>query len=95
MKTIWKYPLLAIRSDIPMPLGARVLCVQTLNNVPCIWALVNPNESQQIIRTFIGHGTGHQIEDDKELYIGTVQIHDAIDVVNGIALVHIFEKQIE
>lgn len=79
------------RASIAMPEGARVLDVQMRHDVPCIWALVNPN-SAPVDRIFRLYGTGHSIQsDDIDNYshVGTFQMA-------GRALVfHLFEEKKE
>jgi hypothetical protein len=44
MLRIYKYQLETTGvQEIEMPQGAIILSLQTQNEVPCIWALVNPN----------------------------------------------------
>lgn len=42
---IWKFKF-PINDNvcIDMPIGAEILTVQTQNNTPCIWAIVNPTK---------------------------------------------------
>lgn len=74
MKTIYKYPLEIIDyQSIEIPLGSEILTVQIQNEIPCIWAIVNP-DFIKIKYTFRIFGTGNPIEDDfKGSYIGTYQ----------------------
>lgn len=60
---IFKYPLpgLSVAMEISMPDGARILCVQTQNGVPCIWALVDPS-NPMIRRGLSVVGTGSDVE---------------------------------
>lgn len=82
MKTIYKYKITAGLNVIDMPYNAKILSVQTQDNDPHIWALVDtehPNEA----RSFFPIGTGW--DNEKELkkqnlhlklhkYIGTFQL---------------------
>jgi hypothetical protein len=79
MRTIYKYQI-PIEDEfvLPLPTGARVLCVQVQHSVPCIWALVEggagvPTED----RRFALRGTGHPCDDELNgaTYIGTFQLH--------------------
>lgn len=85
MKSIWKFPLKAEgKQSIVIPEGAVLLDVQTQHQIPCLWALVDP-EAEQETRLVITHGTGHPVGEDTGAYIGTYQI-------NGGSLVfHVFE----
>ena len=79
MITIWKYPLSVPHSKtdeqtIVTHKGAVILCVQTQQELPCLWVKVNTeNELEPIkIRTF---GTGHDmIFKGSNKYIGSYQL---------------------
>jgi len=87
MKIIHKYQLLNETHSINVPEGAEILSVQTQNNVPCIWMLINPKETKFDIRTFSMYGTGNTFNQDGKKYIGTVQLD------GGSSVMHIFEKE--
>lgn len=91
-QTIWKYQLSIEDSNIfLMPKFSRILCVKTQAFVPCIWALVNPDEEMQENREIVIQGTGHvhAIEFPGELiYIGTFLTLD--DTFVG----HVFERRL-
>ncbi len=88
MKTIYKYPLkVEGYQEVEMPVGAQILCVQTQNETPCLWAKVNTeigNRAKRIVTI----GTGHPITDnplyDLE-YIGTYQ------KLAGVLVFHVYE----
>jgi hypothetical protein len=84
MKMIWKFPLRDMGPcEVPMPQGAEILDVQMQNELPCIWAMVDPHAPVEA-KTFVIHGTGHVVGDDTKLsYIGTVQ--------QGTLVWHVFE----
>ena len=85
--TIYKYPIMTTdKQSIQMPLGAKILCIQTQNELPCLWALVDdlPLEPRCIL---IFH-TGHPVPADKSLYyIGTYQL------LGGQLVFHVFEDR--
>lgn len=87
-KTIWKFPLqVADRQSIKMPIGAEILTVQTQNEEPCLWALVDPKAETEsrYIEIF---GTGHKVCYDMGVsrkYISTFQMGD------GRLVFHVFE----
>ena len=85
MKIIHKYQLLNETHSINVPEGAEILSVQTQNNVPCIWMLINPKETMFDIRTFFMVGTGNCFNQEGK-YVGTVQLD------GGSSVMHIFEK---
>lgn len=73
MKTIWKYSLDGIMSEIQMPLDAQVLTVQTQNGQGhFLWALVNPMNDLET-RKFTIVGTGNPFDSADTKYIGTFQ----------------------
>lgn len=84
--TIWKFGLpIDDRVVIPMPAGASVLCVQTQNDAPCLWAVVDPGEKLEN-RVFLVRGTGHDLgEAEWRHYIGTFQI------IGGALVFHVFD----
>lgn len=72
MKEIWKFPIEMGANKIEMPNGAVVLTVQLQNDIPCLWAIVNPEEASNT-RVFHIHGTGHPLEVAPRDYVGTFQ----------------------
>jgi len=85
-KVIWKFELETTdKQRIKIPLGAEILTIQTQDGVPCIWALVNPDNTNEDIFIEI-FGTGHEINygmgADRK-YLGTYQL--------GSLVFHVFE----
>lgn len=74
-KKIFKYQLETKDiQQVEMPQGAEILCIQTQNETPCIWALVEPNATVTK-RAFEIFGTGHNVhENANRKYIGTYQL---------------------
>lgn len=73
MLTVHKYPLeITDRQCISMPMGARVLKVDSQNGQPMIWALVDTERmmADHFVRIV---GTGHPAEESVEArnYLGT------------------------
>lgn len=88
MHTIYKYPLESGDvNEIEMPEGAKVLTVQIQRDIPCIWALVDPNMDNKVVRRFHIYGTGYQILRPNDRYIGTFQLY------GGALVFHVFEEQ--
>ena len=87
-KTIWKFELETTDNQtIEMPVNAEILTVQTQNEIPCIWALVDPTQvkEKRFIEVF---GTGHDVHYDMGVsrnYLGTYQLH------GGSLVFHVFE----
>lgn len=85
-KTIWKFPIPC--EDIfklDLPLGAKVLTVQTQIGTPCIWVLVDP-EMEETPYWFRLAGTGHPLDPvESETYVGTFQLRD------GALVFHLFQ----
>lgn len=83
--SVWKFPL-PIADDVvlEMPVGARVLAVDTQHETICLWALVDPDaETQQ--RGFCVRGTGHPFTGSEGEYLGTAMLRD------GVLVFHVFE----
>jgi hypothetical protein len=83
---VWKFEVpVRDRFEIEMPVGARLLTVQTQNGRPHLWALVNPHAETET-RVFWVMGTGHQAADlDGAEYVGTFQM------LGGQYVWHLFE----
>lgn len=81
---VFKYPLTPYTTVIEMPMGAKILTVQTQRGAPCIWALVNDDYPSEE-RRFIVYGTGHPLCENMQEYIGTFQLD------NGDLVFHVFE----
>lgn len=89
MKTIWKYQLEIIDSQmIPMPYGAEMLSVQLQNGYPCLWVLVE-TKNRKVPIWIHTYEIGHEIQDHINLeYISTYQI-----IEKGLVF-HVFERVI-
>lgn len=89
MQIIYKYPVPSEdKFMLMLPLGAHVLTVQSQNNEPQLWALVDPQQPLEP-RHFRLVATGQQLADpfDKSsyVYIGTFQL------LTGRLVFHLFE----
>lgn len=75
MKTVWKFQLPITDSfTVAMPKGAKILKAEQQGNIPCLWALVN-SENTHESRSFVMRGTGYPLDGvDTEKYIGTFLI---------------------
>lgn len=87
VQAIWKFQIqIKDTQTVTMPYGAKILCVQLQNGVPCLWALCLVKE-QPWARTIDIFGTGHLINDMyTRTYIGTVQME------GGALVWHVFER---
>lgn len=83
MKAIWKYAINPL-TTISIPEGARLLSVETQDNQPQLWALVDPTKAKEQ-RTFRAVATGQDFEEEGHVYVGTVHIN------HGSLVFHIFE----
>lgn len=88
-RTIWKYKL-EVNDDqqISMPKDAKILTVQSQNEMPCLWALVNPYETEEELRYIEMYGTGSSVECNagtEREYISTFQM------MGGEIVFHVFE----
>lgn len=90
MPVIWKYGIPCDdRFMLSLPLGARVLCVQSQSGVPCLWAVVDPERPTQM-RHFSLVATGEpRPGSELNRYIGTFQLPDDTLVY------HLFEDRHE
>ena len=88
MKTIYKYPLFVTRTqDVRLPIGADILTIQVQNELPYIWALVDPMAEKESVTIEIFR-TGEQINFDMgadRVYISTFQ------VIDGTLVFHAFK----
>jgi hypothetical protein len=76
VKVIYKYLLRTVDEQIVlMPPGAEILSVATQNNVPCIWALVEPGGGS-VPHRFGIYGTGHPLPEDLGEFVGTFFMFD-------------------
>lgn len=86
---IYKYPLRTLHTqEVEMLAGAKILTVQSQDDVICIWVEVNEAETKTEKRTFNIRGTGYAFSDVSEVYIGTVQLQ------KGILVFHVYESKI-
>lgn len=87
-KSVWKFPIAVEDVQCLMtPLGAKILCVQTQNGMPCLWAEVDTEAPVNDMRTIVTVGTGHVMEFKafEGVYIGTYQLQ------NGALVFHVYE----
>jgi hypothetical protein len=89
-KRIWKYELKNTDlQKVHIPKGGEILTVQTLNDKPCLWVLVDTSQPQPLEeRMFEIFGTGDLIQYDMgtdRKYIGTYQLY------GGDLVFHLFE----
>ena len=83
--TIWKYPLRPDTCGMRLPQDAKILCVQTQAEEPFLWVLLD-KDKPLISRQVIVYGTGHNVIDTSQRYIGTFQLH------GGSLVFHVFEE---
>lgn len=77
MQAVWKYHLPFGRGPlyrVTMPYGAVIIAFQMQAQVPTVWAIVNPDETQTETRTLRIVGTGHREVVPFSTYRGTAQI---------------------
>lgn len=85
--TIWKFSLpIDDTMFLSMPAGAKILSVQTQDDEPMLWALVDP-KAPTVKRSFVLRGTGHPMsyEDAALPFIGTFQMRE------GALVFHLFD----
>ncbi len=84
MTQVWKFPLPILDVvDLTVPEGAVPLCVQVQDDIPCLWARVDPDARVGAMRLRIA-GTGHYLEQNVGDYIDSFQMH------GGALVLHVF-----
>jgi hypothetical protein len=76
-KQIWKFPINPNKIIVEMPKDAEILTIQTQNETPCIWDLVNPENAKEL---------RHCEWDIERKYINTFQLD------GGSLVFHLFER---
>lgn len=91
METIWKFPLeIQGSQEIQVPKGATILSVIDQNNIPVMYAIVDPEASKMPLKVQI-RGTGRPVEKhltDAHYFLGTVSI------LGGTLVWHVFVEKI-
>ena len=91
MKSIWKYPFQVKDSfTLVMPQSARILCVQTQYDTPCIWAMVDPDEAHED-RNFVIAPTGGIAPELPEETTSTIEYIGTFQMLDGRLVWHLFE----
>jgi len=72
--------------SVKIPVFARILTVQTQNDLPQLWVLCDESEDVER-RTFVTYGTGRRMSEDPGEYVGTYQM------LGGSLVYHVFEKR--
>lgn len=83
MKTIFKYELSPLLTELDVPKDSKVLSLQTQHGIPCIWLLVDPSKENTKLKLTVV-GTGNQICVENKSYVGTFQMDD------GFLVLHVF-----
>lgn len=86
-KVIWKFPISIHTTSIRIPIGSDILSIQVQGNIPCIWALVDPEmEKETTFIDVIGTGQEFRTLSINRKFIGTIQLG------GGALVYHIFEQ---
>ena len=89
MQTIWKFPVsVDDYFEVTMPIGSKVLSVQTQRGLPAMWAAVD-SEADVETRGFCLRGTGHPLDSTESRFIGSFQLY------GGNLVYHLFEVKHE
>lgn len=85
MTTIHKFPLKTTDSQkLFITHGAKILCLQVQNGIPCVWVLMD-TEEHPVVAEVTTIGTGHDAENVlPDSYIGTYQLQ------GGALVFHVF-----
>lgn len=75
---IWKFPLEFDGPNNPVevfiPEGAELLCVQTQQGRPCLWAQVDEHPAiPRVRRRLVAYFTGGDMPDEPGIYFATYQ----------------------
>lgn len=91
IKKIWKYELALIgKLLIEMPKDSIILKIGSQNNIPYLWALVNPeSENEREFREIEIFQTDEEIFNDPT--INRIYL-DSLILSNGKLVVHVFER---
>lgn len=81
-QTVWKFSLQPGLTRVDLPRGASALRVAAQGDHMWMWVRLNPAEDLEP-RAFRVYGTGHLIEDDASVYVGTADM--------GSFVWHVFE----
>ena len=82
---IYKYVLDILDvQDIEMPAGAKILCVENVNDTECMWVRVKTDAKMETRRVLIV-GTGHPLNVGTAKYVGTAP------TVGGRLVWHVFD----
>lgn len=85
MEKIYKYPLEVTDLQlIEIPIGTRVLSVQTQNDIPTIWAMHSQEEDKVNVEVRMV-GTGQEFDLEDWRFIDTVQV--------GMFVWHVFMRE--
>ena len=84
MSTIWKIPLAITDVQVVrVPQKSVVLAVHIQQGVPCMWIACDPDFPLEDLTVYT-HGTGHTVNENVEVYVGTYQI------LGGDLVFHVF-----
>ena len=88
MKWIFKYPLqITDQQRIELPHNSKILSIETQNDNPVLYALVDDEKIKTETYSFIIHGTGHPAED-----VGEYEFLGTLKMFNGSGMFHVFYK---
>lgn len=75
MKVIWKYQFKLNLNpfNIDLPVRAQILSIQSQENIPTMWALVDDKALVEQ-RQFCVVGTGQHVEFENLIYVGAFQM---------------------
>lgn len=87
MKVVYKYPMWSMWSQtqnsfdrwaiIKMPVGAKILHCDFQDDIPFVWALVDPDVEFENRAIRIA-GTGHTLPNDPGIYINTAFLNEFV-----------------
>jgi hypothetical protein len=92
VKAIYKYILRTVnggKAYLTLPVGAKIISVETQKNDVVAYAIVDPSERTQQFFKFLVYGTGQPLdhEEDEYTFLGTAKMY------NGEFMWHVFYKK--
>jgi hypothetical protein len=73
-------------NEVTVPVGSTFLKAEVQRDQLVAWFLVDPKETREVVRAFIGVGSGHKVDATGTKYRGTFILLD------GHFVLHLFEN---
>ena len=91
MRTVHRFNLLPGKTELSLPVDAKILCARERNDDVSLWVLLDPDQVKKR-RVFWSFGTGELVPDGLKLrYIDTVSLREKSP---QLMFFHIFEEEL-